>query len=713
MSQIDEIKNKLDIVSYIQQYAPLKRAGRTYKACCPFHSEKTPSFVVNPDKQTWRCFGACNEGGDIFSFAQKYHHWSFAEALEELSKLAGVELRQQSPIERQKEEHKQRLRGLMSAAAEYYHNQLLNGSPASNEVLRYAKEKRGFTDETIARYQIGYAPKGWQHLHTELTNIGYTDAELRETGLISENDAGKIYDRFRHRLVIPIRDEKGRVIAFGARALDPDDQPKYLNSPQTTLFDKSHTLFGLDMAKSTISQSGVAVIVEGYMDAIQAHQAGFLNVVAQMGTALTEHQVKLLAPKYAKKIILALDSDKAGQSATRKSIDVAREVLLSDYTGRMSVDIRVVQIPDAKDPDDLIREAPDVWAELVANAMTAVQFVINTETAHLPTGLDIRQVPVFEREELAKRILPIISATDNPSVRQDNLQHLATRLYIDYVQLFNWAENLRDEALQRKTIRVLPPAPKKSDVSQGDDPPPLDVSTLTPPPMSDDDEMRVPIPPSDTDGMGKSEWDWQPIVLHKPEPLTPERELEANCLRMLFQAPQMYYQINRKLRSLANFDEILLKNQFAELTDDDFLANEYRALMRLFLDGLAQQEQDLHEYLQANVVPILQKTLHQLMTEDVIDRMKRKLKNRFVADLELVMQTEDHQETEQDMLRHTMWSALRLRRSRLLQELQEYKMMLTDISDDAHLLQEVRIRIRYLAKAVGAIDKGIREAIQT
>lgn len=718
MSQIDEIKTKLDIVSYIQQYAPLNRAGRTYKACCPFHSEKTPSFVVNPDKQTWRCFGACNEGGDIFSFAQKYHHWNFAEALEELGRLAGVEIRQQSPIERQKDEHKQRLRGLMTAATEYYHKQLFNGSPASNEVLRYAKEKRGFTDETITRYQIGYAPKGWQHLHDELTKIGYSDAELDETGLISKNDAGKIYDRFRNRLIIPIRDEKGRVIAFGARALDPDDQPKYLNSPQTTLFDKSHTLFGLDMAKSTITQSEVAVIVEGYMDAIQAHQAGFLNVVAQMGTALTEHQVKLLAPRYAKKIILALDSDKAGQSATRKSIDVARDVLLSDFNGRMSVDIRVLQIPDAKDPDDLIRESPDIWAELVAHAMTAVQFVIATETAHLPKGIDMRQVPVLEREELAKRILPIISATENETIRRENLQHLATRLYVDYVQLLKWAEHIRDEAIQRKTVRVLPPVPPKLDeVTASDEPPPMDLSVLAPPPMSDDADERVPIPPSDTseNGVGgKSEWDWQPIVLHKPPQVAQEQQIEAHFLSKLFQSPNTYYQINRKLRSLANFDEILLENQFAEFTADDFLATDYQMLMRLFIDALAQQDQEPHEYLQANVMPILEKTLHQMITDDLTKTMKRRLKERFVPDIESTMRTEKYQETEKDIVHESILAALRLRRSRLLQEIQEYKIMLDDFNtqEDAQLVQQIRIRLRYLAKALGALDRGIREIKQ-
>ncbi|MDX2077388.1 MAG: DNA primase [bacterium] len=712
MSQIDEIKNKLDIVTYIQQYASLKKAGRTYKACCPFHSEKTPSFVVNPDKQTWRCFGACNEGGDIFSFAQKYHNWGFAEALEELGKMAGVEIRPHSPLDRQKEERKERLRGLMKAASDYFHAQLHNGSSASSEVLRYAKEKRGFSDETITRYQIGYAPQGWQHLHDEFTKIGYSQDELLETGLIIKNEAGRVYDRFRHRLMIPIRDDKGHVIAFGARALNPDDQPKYLNSPQTPLFDKSHTLFGLDVAKATISKSEVAVIVEGYMDVIQAHQAGFLNVVAQMGTALTDHQVKLLTPRYAKKIILALDSDVAGQNATRKSIEVARDVLQADYGGRMSVEIAVLQIPDAKDPDDLIRETPDVWGELVANATSAVQFVITTETDELPKGVEIRQMPLWEREAVAKRILPIISATQNEQIRKENLQQLATRLYLDYSQLHIWAENQKDEVLQKKAIRVLPPPPTKPNSS--DEPPPWDLSTVVPPP--EDDAEFMSLPTIEHHGAGeKSDYDWSPIVMRKPAKPSAERVLEAHCLQMLFRLPNVYYQINRKLRSLANQDEILLKDQLSQLLPRDFLANDYQVLMRLFIEALEQQDTDPHDYLRANITPLLQDTLDDLLKQDVGAEMRRRMNNRFTADIHAIVQNTVVEWSDSQIAREGLLTALRLRRFRLLQEVQEYKIMLTDLDaqEDSHLSRELLQRIKYLAKAMGALDKGIQEAQQT
>lgn len=279
MSLADEIKARLDIVSYVQQFVPIKKAGRLYKAPCPFHAEKTPSFVVNPDKQTWRCFGACAEGGDVFNFAQKLHGWTFKEALKELGRQVGVEVEQTTPQQRSQSEHLDALRGLMDAAAQFYHERLLDpDDPTAVEVLRYAREKRGFSDDTIRRFQIGYAPPGWQTLLEPFKALGYSQELLLEAGLASSNDAGRVYDRFRNRLMVPIRDARGRTVGFGARVLDPNDNPKYLNSPQTPIFDKSKLLFGLDMARGAIRETGYAVIVEGYMDAIQAHQAGYSKI---------------------------------------------------------------------------------------------------------------------------------------------------------------------------------------------------------------------------------------------------------------------------------------------------------------------------------------------------------------------------------------------------------------------------------------------------
>ena len=382
MSVADEIKSRIDIVSYIQQHVPLKKAGRYYKANCPFHGEKTPSFIVNPDTQSWRCFGSCAEGGDLFTFAQKHHGWSFREALEELGRQAGVEVRRQSDEQRQQAARADVLRGLLQAATDWYQARLWD----TPQVLNYARERRGFADETLRITALGHAPEGWQHLREHLRQLDYSDEDLLDAGLARRNDNGRIYDYFRNRLLIPIRDERGRVVGFGARALSDEDEPKYLNSPQSTVFNKSRLLYGLDRARRAIRNESAAVIVEGYMDVIQAHQAGHMNVVAQMGTSLTEPQLRLLTPRLAQKVVLALDADSAGQNATMRSLEVARQTLQADYSGRLALDIRVLQLPGSKDPDDLIRADAARWPQLVKDATPVADYVIEAEMAALPAG---------------------------------------------------------------------------------------------------------------------------------------------------------------------------------------------------------------------------------------------------------------------------------------------------------------------------------------
>jgi DNA primase len=245
MTVVDEIKAKIDIVDYVQRYVPLKKAGRHWKAPCPFHAERTPSFVCNQDTQSWRCFGACGEGGDLFSFAQKMHGWSFPDALIELGKLAGVEVHPETPEQKQKSEVTDRLLGLMTAIAETYHEVLYNPDlPDAVAALDYTRGKRGLSDETIRKFGIGYAPSGWSNALDHLLTLGYSEEDVLQAGIAVRSDKGKVYDRFRNRLMIPIRDERGRVIGFGARALVVDDNPKYLNSPETPLFNKSRVLFG-------------------------------------------------------------------------------------------------------------------------------------------------------------------------------------------------------------------------------------------------------------------------------------------------------------------------------------------------------------------------------------------------------------------------------------------------------------------------------------
>jgi len=435
VSDIDEIKNHLDIVEVISSYVPLQKSGRNYKALCPFHSEKTPSFVVFPDSQRWHCFGACGEGGDVFTFVMKQEGWDFRTALEELARQAGVELRPQTPAQAQAEEEADRLRGLLMVAAQYYHH-LLRYAPEAEAARAYVA-RRALNNETLEQFLVGYSLPGWERTRAYLTERGYSVEELVKAGLlVQRDDDGSTYDRFRDRLMISIRDVQGRVIGFGARTLDPDGVPKYLNSPQTSLFDKSRTLFGLDMARQAIRREDRVVIVEGYMDVMQAHQAGFANVVAQMGTALTESQLRQLQ-RHTERLVLALDPDLAGVQATLRGVEVAQETLeqqwepifdprgLVGYEARLGAEIRILRLPRGQDPDDLIREEPQRWVKLVEEAVPVVDFHLQM----LLEGLDPEDTKT--KAHVVDKLLPVLRAVANPVEREDYIQKIARALRID------------------------------------------------------------------------------------------------------------------------------------------------------------------------------------------------------------------------------------------------------------------------------------------
>ncbi|MCP4543727.1 MAG: DNA primase [Chloroflexi bacterium] len=435
MSVIDTVKDRLDIVELISSYVPVQKAGRNHKALCPFHSEKTPSFVIFPDSQHWHCFGACGEGGDIFSFVMKQEGWDFRTALEELARRAGVELRPRTPAQAQAEEEADRLHGLLDAAARYY-NHLLRHAPEAQAARAYIA-KRGLNDETVKRFLVGYSLPGWSGARAYLTERGYTVQELVKAGLlVHREDSGSTYDRFRDRLMISIRDPKGRVIGFGARTLDPEGVPKYLNSPQTAMFDKSRTLYGLDLARQTIRREDRAVIVEGYMDVMQAHQAGFANIVAQMGTALTEPQLRQLQ-RLTKRLVLALDPDTAGVQATLRGVEVARETLeqqwepvfdprgLVGHEARLGAEIRILQLPRGQDPDDLIREDAERWTTLVETAVPVVDFYLQI----LVEGLDLDDTKA--KSSVVDTLLPVLRAVANPVEREDYVQKIARVLRLD------------------------------------------------------------------------------------------------------------------------------------------------------------------------------------------------------------------------------------------------------------------------------------------
>lgn len=630
MSVTEQIKARLDIVQYVSQYVPqLKKAGRYYKACCPFHSEKTPSFVVNPDTQSWRCFGACAEGGDIFSFAMKQNNWSFTEALHELGRQAGVQVTKQTPEQQQQAEQVERLRAMLQTAADFYHQHLLSREDeAAESAYAYTREKRGFTDETIERYQIGYAPAGWQNMMNALTQLGYDNEDILAAGLASQNDRGRVYDRFRNRLMIPIRDDRGRIVGFGARALDPDDNPKYLNSPQSEVFDKSHLLFGLDVAKDAIRQSETAVIVEGYMDVIQAHQAGYYNVVAQMGTAMTESQLKLIVPRYASQIVMALDADAAGQNATRRSLEVARQALQADYTGKLSVDIRVMQITNGKDPDDFLRETPEQWPQIVDAARPVADFVIDLETAELGQDASLQA-----RQRVAERVLPILSASENNLYTQENLQKLALRLHISEQDLMDWAAELRKAAKQREQRKPAPSTPDQQPPMAQDDA----ASSYEPPLFFEDND--APYDPDDDRAFlpGVDGEPGTPAVA-KPSPMPARltsrhtsRAAEAHCLRMLLLNPDLLFQANRRLRELAHERSELIDGPLGDISSDDFSQSDYRVILNLLLSALMQDEMEPIDYVRQHLDDALLPELTQMLLTEV-DTLQHQIGGRFAGE---------------------------------------------------------------------------------
>ncbi|MFL5734954.1 MAG: DNA primase [Chloroflexia bacterium] len=383
---IADIKHRIAIEDVVGEKVRLARAGRNLKGLCPFHSEKTPSFVVYPNDGSYHCFG-CGAGGDAFSFLMKTDGLDFRGALETLARRTGVELKPRDESDVAADRARERLKEACAAAAAYYHN-LFRNNPAANKARAYA-EKRGLTASTIETFQVGFAPDSWDALGNYLKERGYTPQEMVDAGLVAERDEGGHYDRFRNRLLFPIRDQKGATVGFGARALDEGQVPKYLNSPQSAVFDKSSILYGFDLARPHIQRAGQAVIVEGYMDVVVAHQAGQSNVVGTIGTALTDRHAELLK-RIARHIVLCLDPDTAGDMAALKGSEVLQEhaekiaIPIRGEHGMMGVErrsqieIKVMQLPRGTDPDELLLAdgGPQRWNELRDAALPLIDHVI-------------------------------------------------------------------------------------------------------------------------------------------------------------------------------------------------------------------------------------------------------------------------------------------------------------------------------------------------
>lgn len=369
---IEQIKDNTDIVEIIQEKVNLKRTGSNYTGLCPFHSEKTPSFSVSQTKQIYKCFG-CGEGGNVFTFLMKTQNLGFEEVVRTLAGRAGIEIPEENQEQADARLARETLENMNRSAARFFFDHLRRNQKGREYFLN-----RGITAETMTRFGLGFAPDSWDSLYRHLMSKGYSDADIKSSGLMSGMERGKCYDRFRNRLMFPVFDYRGRITGFGARVLD-DSKPKYLNSPETILFHKGTNLYGLNFfLKNMRKEDDTLLIVEGYMDCIALHQAGIHQAVAALGTALTPIQARLIK-RFVKKVITSFDADAAGQTATLRGLEIL---------GQEGFDVRILQIPDGKDPDDYIRDhGREAFIKLMDNALSLTEFQIK----QAGEGLDLKR----------------------------------------------------------------------------------------------------------------------------------------------------------------------------------------------------------------------------------------------------------------------------------------------------------------------------------
>lgn len=417
MDPKDEIKQKLDILDLVGEYVVLKPSGSTgFKGLCPFHSEKSPSFHVSQDRQNWHCFG-CNEGGDCFSFVMKIEGMTFPEALMHLGKKTGVEIRR---LPTTQSNVRSRMLMINDLAQKFYRKVLLESTKAIS--ARSYVTSRNIPPELADRFGLGFAPDEWDTLSQFLLKRGFSETEIVQAGMSLKRKKGTgVIDRFRNRLMIPLRDHHGNTVGFTGRSMPGDEQgPKYMNSPETPVYSKSHVLYGLDLAKRSARDEGSIIIVEGNLDVIASHKAGVEHIVASSGTAFTQDQLELLK-RYTQTIIFAFDSDAAGFKAAKKGISLARA---------LGFDIRAVILPDGvKDPDDLVQKDPSLWKSLVTSSQPIMEFLISQITR----GKDLRNID--DKRFVAKELLPALGEMVSVVEREHWLQVVADLLQTPIDQL--------------------------------------------------------------------------------------------------------------------------------------------------------------------------------------------------------------------------------------------------------------------------------------
>ena len=467
MSVVDDVRDRLDIVDLVSSHVRLQKAGRNFKAACPFHTEKTPSFIVSPERQSWRCFGACATGGDVFSFVMRMEGLDFKEALSQLAQRAGVTMDRQS-----QEGRYDALYAVNQVALRFFQDVLQ--SPQGQRAREYLEERQ-VSPEAASQFGLGLSPPSWNGLRSHLAGHEVDLEHALEAGVLRRNDDGSVRDFFRGRLMYPIHDRRGRVAGFGARALD-DSNPKYINTASTPIFDKRSILYGLHLAAGAIRDKGSGIVVEGYMDVIAAHQHGHSNVVASMGTALTEQQVAQLRP-LASEFVLALDPDTAGQEATLRSLEASWRIFegarldsrrrqVGPLYQRQPQKVSIAELPDGRDPDSLVREAPEEWERLTGDATPAEDFYIRSKVA----AFDLSSAD--GRSQALQALAPVITSSDGIS------QH-------HYLRKVARALGVSDEALRASLGALRPRTPRRQ---QG---PPQQTPEVSASALADDPEHSL------------------------------------------------------------------------------------------------------------------------------------------------------------------------------------------------------------------------------
>ena len=557
MSTLDEIKSRIDIVDLVSETGvKLRHAGKNYTGFCPFHDNKhTPAFVVWPETGTWRCFGSCNEGGDIFKFVMKKEGLDFKEAMQKLAERAGVQIQEFKRETPEQKEAYDNLRKLLEDAVIFYRSHLF----ANKEILNYLREKRGLTDATIEIFGLGYAPAGYDNTLNHFIGRGYKEQELVDSGLLSARDSGGYFDRFRNRIMIPIRDENGRMAGFGARIVDPNDIPKFLNSPETPIFSKGRLLYGMDRARKPIRTVDQAVIVEGYLDVITLHQAGYENVVSPMGTALTEDQLRLIK-KFTRRIVLALDPDTAGQKAVLRGLEAARSAMdkegelgfdargLLRNEARLQADLRVASIPDDLDPDEIVARNNEEWQKIIEAAKPIVTHVMET----LASGQNINDPKI--KNQIAAQVIPLIEDLPNPLERDTYRQALARMLRVD----------------ERILLGAQAPGPKVSRTRQG--------------------QIQR-----------KQAVDKSSIVVSSSS----NKKVEEYLIGVLFRKPELLYKIDRRLE----------EGKLTPLAVEDFEYTDYQILFSLIRNALVQDKIEQHEFVMDTIPEALQELSQRLLKQ--------------------------------------------------------------------------------------------------